>query len=77
MEELLEQLWKECHPYTQLGKVATYIPELSKADPGDFGIYLLLSNGRRYMIGNYEKNFTMQSVVKPILLLLALMDNGE
>ena len=77
MEELLEQLWEECHPYTQLGKVATYIPELSKADPEDFGIYLLLSNGRRYMIGNYEKNFTMQSVVKPILLLLALMDNGE
>ena len=77
MEELLEQLLEECRPYTQKGKVATYIPELANGDPNDFGIYILHSNGRRYRVGNYEKNFTMQSVVKPILLLLALMDNGE
>lgn len=77
MEELLEQLLEECRPYTLKGKVATYIPELSHGDPNDFGIYIRHNNGRHYQVGDYKKNFTIQSVIKPILLLLALMDNGE
>ena len=77
MEELLEQLLEECRPYTQQGKVATYIPELAKGNPDDFGICVLQSSGRSYCAGDYEKRFTVQSIIKPILLLLALMDNGE
>ena len=77
MEELLDALLRECQPYTAHGKVATYIPELAKGDPSDLGIYVLRSDGRHYQAGSYRKNFTIQSVVKPILLLLALLDNGE
>ena len=77
MEELLEQLLEECRPYTRQGQVATYIPELSKGDPNDFGICILHSNGRCDCAGDYTKRFTVQSIIKPILLLLALMDNGE
>lgn len=77
MEELLEQLLEECRPYTQQGQVATYIPELAKGERSDLGIYVLRSDGRHYQAGDYQKQFTIQSVVKPILLLLALMDNGE
>lgn len=77
MEELLDALLKECQPYTAQGRVATYIPELAKGDPSDLGIYVLRSDGRHYQAGSYRKHFTIQSVVKPILLLLALLDNGE
>jgi len=77
MEELLEELLTQCHPYTKQGKVATYIPELSKANPDDLGVYVIRSDGRHYQAGDCGKAFTIQSVVKPILLLLALMDNGE
>jgi len=77
MEEMLEQLLEECQPYTKQGHVATYIPELGKGDPNDLGIYVLRSDGKHYQAGDYNKRFTIQSVVKPILLLLALMDNGE
>lgn len=77
MEELLEQLLEECRPYTQQGAVATYIPELAKGERNDLGIYIMRSDGRHYQTGDYKKRFTIQSVVKPILLLLALMDNGE
>ena len=77
MEELLQELLAECRPYTQQGNVATYIPELAKGDRNDLGIYVLRSDGRHYQAGTYQKCFTIQSVVKPILLLLALMDNGE
>ena len=73
MEEMLEQLLEECRPYTQQGEVATYIPELAKGNRNDLGIYVLLSDGRHYQAGDYQKCFTIQSVVKPILLLLALM----
>ena len=77
MEVLLEQLLDECRPYTQQGEVATYIPELAKGDLNDFGIYVLRSDGHHFQAGDWKKTFTIQSVVKPILLLLALIDNGE
>ena len=77
MEELLEQLLEECRPYTAQGKLADYIPELAKGNVEDLGIYVVSSDGKTYHAGDYKKGFTIQSVVKPILLLLALMDNGE
>lgn len=76
MEELLDQILNECRPYTKQGAVATYIPELSKQNPDDFGIYIISSDGSRFSAGDHAKHFTIQSVVKPVLLLLALMDNG-
>ena len=77
MDEMLEQLLEECRHYTAEGAVASYIPELAKADPKDLGIYIVGSDGTNFRAGDYQKTFTIQSVVKPILLLLALMDNGE
>ena len=77
MDALLEKLVEENRPFTREGRVAGYIPELAKGDPSDLGIYVLRSDGRHYQAGSYRKNFTIQSVVKPILLLLALLDNGE
>ena len=77
MEDLLEELLAECRPYTQQGTLANYIPELAKGNIDDLGIYVQRSDGRHYQVGDYKKRFTIQSVVKPILLLLALLDNGE
>ena len=77
MESLLEELLEECRPCTREGHVATYIPELAKGDPSQLGIYVLRSDGHHYQAGDWSARFTIQSVVKPILLLLALMDNGE
>ena len=38
MDELLERILAECHPYTAQGNLANYIPELAKANKNDFGI---------------------------------------
>lgn len=76
MDELLEQILRECAPYTKEGVLANYIPELAKADPNDFGIFIMSSDGRTNRTGDCHKPFTIQSIVKPILLLQALMDNG-
>ena len=76
MEELLERIIEKCRHFTNDGVLADYIPELKKADKNDLGICVASKDGL-FCAGNYDKYFTMQSVIKPIILLLALMDKGE
>lgn len=66
----------ECAAYTGQGTLASYIPELSKVDPDVLGIHIVSSDGKCSFAGEHTHKFTIQSIVKPILLLLALMDNG-
>lgn len=77
MNALLEQIVRECSGYTALGHVATYIPQLAVADPKKIGICVASHTGESYSAGDCNDRFTMQSVVKPLILLLALMDSGE
>ena len=77
MNSLLQRILTECRPYANQGHVATYIPELANVDPGKFGICVFVEDGKEYAAGDYLERFTMQSVVKPLLLLQALMDRGS
>lgn len=76
MDTLLREILKNCAQYTGQGKLADYIPELSKADPKKLGICVVTGNGETYFAGDHQECFTMQSVIKPVILLLALMDSG-
>ena len=49
------------------GQVATYIPELAKADPNWFGICIATTDGRVYEIGDTAQPFTLQSLSKPLV----------
>ena len=77
MEGLLNELIEQCRPDTSNGKVASYIPALAKADPNALGVYILDRNGLHSQGGDSQVRFSIQSIIKPMLLLLALMDNGE
>src|SRR5258707_1179214 len=57
------------------GQVATYIPELAKANPDWFGICLVTTEGHVYEVGDSRQNFTIQSISKPFVYGLALEDN--
>ncbi|MCR2807967.1 glutaminase A [Paenibacillus soyae] len=59
------------------GKVASYIPELSKAPQQALGIHIIDASGDSVSAGDCGLSFTMQSISKVFTLLLALMDNGE
>src|SRR5712671_3475166 len=59
------------------GKVATYIPELAKANPNWFGICLVTMQGAVYEIGDSAQPFTIQSISKPFVYGLALEDQGR
>lgn len=58
------------------GEVATYIPELAKADPNWFGICLVTAGGNVYEVGDTGISFTIQSISKPFVYGIALEDNG-
>ena len=46
------------------GTVASYIPELAKADPNILGICVTTLDGREYHSGDYDTKFTLQSYIK-------------
>ncbi|MBQ9179238.1 MAG: glutaminase A [Firmicutes bacterium] len=54
------------------GAVATYIPELGKVNPNQLGLCLYPLNGDKICIGDYNVRFTMQSVSKVLMLIVAL-----
>ena len=59
------------------GEVATYIPELAKADPNWFGLAIATIDGAVYTAGDVDTSFTIQSVSKPFLYGLALQTLGR
>ena len=59
------------------GQVATYIPELGKANPDLFGIALATSTGRLFEVGDTEHPFTIQSISKPLTFGMALEALGH
>lgn len=75
MNETLEQILENCRRYTLEGNVASYIPELAKADREKIGIYVMTGE-EDYFAGDWEHPFTIQSIAKPIFLMLAAIDNG-
>lgn len=77
MELMLREIIDKNRPSASFGKVATYIPELSNVDPDILGIVILDKDGQLYKAGDYDIKFTLQSVSKPITLMLALMDCGK
>lgn len=59
------------------GKVASYIPELAGIDPRKFGVYLQTTQGKRYAYGDADEAFSVQSIAKVFLLVLAYQLEGE
>jgi glutaminase len=58
------------------GTVATYIPELGNANPDHFGICLATVDGRVFRAGDFDKEFTIQSMCKPFAFQMALEQWG-
>ena len=77
MQELLNKLVKKNMVLTKDGRVADYIPELDKAKKDALGVCILDNEGNRYTAGDWEINFTVQSISKLVTLMLAILDNGE
>lgn len=76
LQLLIDRLHDEYKALSE-GEVATYIPELVKADPDDFGIALVTAAGQVFEVGDSDRLFTIQSISKPFAFGLALEAFGH
>src|SRR5262245_6334531 len=74
IQDYLQEVYERHRNLTE-GQVATYIPELAKANPNWFGICLVTTGGNVYEVGDSRQRFTIQSISKPFVYGLALEDN--
>jgi glutaminase len=58
------------------GDVATYIPELAKANPDELGIVITSAEGRTFSAGASDRPFTIQSISKPFTFGIAIEELG-
>jgi len=76
----LRDVLREIHSKYQAvndGTVATYIPELAKANPDWFGLSVVTTDGQVFDIGDAQQLFTIQSISKPFVFGLALEEHGR
>jgi glutaminase len=76
LTDFLSQLYAK-HRSNHDGAVATYIPELGKANPDHFGISLVTVDGQEFSVGDCTQPFTIQSICKPFAFLMALERHGR
>lgn len=71
----LEETLQESRKHAERGQVASYIPELKKADPRMAGVALMTPQGL-FEAGDSRVDFTLQSISKVFSLLVALEQRG-
>ena len=76
-QEILDKIYVEIQPFTELGKQAAYIPALAKVDPNQFGMCLNTADGNVYSIKDAQTRFSIQSISKVFAIALALSIKGE
>ncbi|MFA5296631.1 MAG: glutaminase [Lutibacter sp.] len=75
--KIFSEIDKELNKTEDLGKVATYISELSTVDPTKFGVHLTTINHQHYHFGDSEEKFSIQSIAKVLALVLAYKQEDE
>lgn len=76
-QTILDRVHTAVKPIIGSGKVASYIPELAKVSPNQFGIAIVDLEGRVYQAGDAETPFSIQSISKLFGLTLAFHLEGD
>jgi glutaminase len=76
LQAIVQHIYEK-YRHVDQGDVATYIPELAKANPDHFGICLATVDGRVVHAGDWQHEFTIQSMCKPFAFQMALEEFGR
>lgn len=71
-QAILDEIYEKAVGAADKGTVASYIPELAKINADHFGVYLRLSDGSEFGVGDYNTPFSIQSISKVLALAKAL-----
>ena len=69
--KIFNAIYAELGRIEDKGKVADYIPELSKVNPNCFGVQLTTIEGEKFAFGDSETRFSIQSIAKVFSYVLA------
>lgn len=75
IQKLIEKIYNQVSKIKS-GKVATYIPELAKADPNLFAITFVSCDGEVYEMGKTNTHIPIESISKVFTLSLAAEKKG-
>jgi glutaminase len=75
VQTLVDDLYEK-HRGVREGHVATYIPELTRVNPENFGLCVVTAGGRVFEAGDCDVPFTIQSISKPLTYGLAMDEFG-
>ena len=76
-QAILEQIHHDITPLLGQGRVADYIPELAKVDPGHFGMAIVTLQGEIFSVGDAAVPFSIQSISKLFACTLAFQLQGD
>lgn len=71
----LDEIFEDCSPMSN-GKVADYIPQLSKFNTNQWAMSVCTVDGQRHSAGDFNVPFTMQSCSKPFTYSICLNELG-
>ncbi len=77
LQTALTEIINQQREVADQGKLASYIPELSKVNPDKLGIHLLTTEFEHYCAGDSNEKFSIQSIAKVFSLVLAFKELGE
>lgn len=75
--EIIEASYKHGLEFKSIGELPDYIPQLSRVDKNELSLSVALTNGKVISFGDNKKSFTIQSMVKVLILMCALEEVGE
>ncbi|WP_147079403.1 glutaminase [Methylobacterium haplocladii] len=77
LNDVVSEIAEEMRRRPDRGEVATYIPELARADRQAFGIAVIGNDGQVVAAGDCDVPFSVQSITKVFTLTLALGKIGD
>src|SRR5689334_4806289 len=76
-QQILEEIFEETQLLRGTGKVADYIPALKQVRPDRYGIAVQTLNGETFQVGDAMVPFSIQSISKVFVLVMAFRKIGE
>lgn len=76
-QPILEKIHREIQPFLSQGRVADYIPALSRVPLQKFGMAVQNLDHEAFFVGDAKEYFSVQSISKAFTLILALQFIGE
>ena len=76
-KEIIIETYQKVNHIDDIGRVASYIPELANVDSESFGVHISTIDGFNFGIGNCYDKFSIQSIAKVLSLSLAYRILGE